>query len=185
MKEFFQTMTLPRAVILCSLIASIVLGYFAQQKSSRLEEIQRELAQVPSIAKEIQRLGIEVQQYQELAQGSTTGADFDFSGYIRSIAADDTLVGIGQVSIDPITRTPSKDIEDKIYRIRPANQNQRYQRSRIGNFLYKLEADSRRVKVTSIKITPAEKNRRPGEIGSDEWTFEASITSRSQVSSGS
>ena len=98
------------------------------------------------------------------------------------IAADDELVGIGQVKIDPTTRSPGKDIEDKIYKIRPANKNQRYDRKRVGNFLYKLEAESRRVKVTSLDLRPAD-NLKPGEIGDDRWTFEASITSRSQTSS--
>jgi hypothetical protein len=180
--DFFRHMNFPRAVILLSLMASAVLGYFVYEKKARLAEIERELALVRTkVAKEIQQMGIELAQYQELGTGSTTGAEFDFDPYIRSIAATETLVEIGEVEISPTTKSPSKDVKDSIYKIKPFNKNKRLTRSRIGNFLYKLEADSRRVKVTSLKLTPFKKIK-PGEVGEDVWTFEAAITSRSQVS---
>ena len=179
---FLRNMNFPRAVIFVSFTASAVLGYFVYEKRSRLAEIERELYEVEhTLAKEIQQMGIELAQYQELGTGSTTGAEFDFDPYIRSIAATETLVEIGEVEISPLRKNPSKDVQDSIYKIKPFNKNKRLTRSRIGNFLYKLEADSRRVKVTSLKLTPFKKVK-PGEVGEDVWTFEASITSRSQVS---
>ena len=57
---------------------------------------------------------------------------------------------------------------------------QRSRRASIANFLFTLEQDSRRVKVTSIRIDPFAKLK-PGELGGDEWTFEAEITSRRKI----
>ncbi len=59
----------------------------------------------------------------------------------------------------------------------PAEKTQRFTLGQIGNFLYKLEADSRRVKVTYFKIQPFEKVA-PGQVGKDAWNFEAELTTR-------
>ncbi len=179
MIDFFRNMSFPRAVIVVSLLASCALGYFVREKTTRLAEIESELARVPDLVTDIQRLGVELTQYQEVANGDTVGADGDFDPYIRGIAAS-PFVGIGQLLVNPSQRNPAKDIEDRIYSIKPAQKTQKYHQSKIGNFLYKLEADSRRVKVTRFKLTPFKKVN-PGEVGQDQWTFEITITSRSQV----
>lgn len=181
MSDFFRQMNFPRAVILVSLLASVVMGWFVYEKTARLEEVHGELERVPAVVREIQRLGIELQQYEDIS-GPGTEADFDYDPYIRSIAAA-PRVGIGQVRIDPSQRDYSRDVEDRTYQIRLQNKTQKYHQSKIGNFLYKLESDNRRVKVTRLKLTPAE-TVRPGEIGRDSWTFEAAITERRQKPQG-
>ena len=180
MKDFFGNMNFPRAVIIVSLLASAVLGYFVRERTDRLAQIHEELRRVPELVKSIQQLGITHTQYQEAAAGKAGVSDNDYDPYIRRIAADD-LVGIGQVQIDP-SKKKSKDTEDRIYKIKPAQKNQKYYRAKIGNFLYKLETDSRRVKVTRFKLTP-HKKLKPGDVGNDQWTFEATITSRMQITS--
>jgi hypothetical protein len=181
MKEFFATMTFPRGVILVSLLASIGLGVLVYKRRTRLAEIERELAATPKVIKEIQQLGIEFTNLKEVAGGEIVrGEDIDFETYIRQQAGD-KMVEIGQVDTTPSPpRNYQAGVEDHVFKIKPANATQRFQRSRIGNFLYKLEADSRRVKVTSLKLTPSNKRLKPGEIGDDLWTFEASITVRSK-----
>ncbi len=183
MSDFFRNLNFPRAVILVSLVAAGVLGYLLVQRSARLEEIHSELRRAPQLAQEIQNLGIELDQYQQLAKGSNSLDTSDFSTFIRKTAAT-KLVGIGEVEVIPSERSPARDIVDKIYKIRPATKNQSYVRGKIGNFLYKLEADNPRLKVTDIQMTPADKIR-PGEVGNDQWTFEASVTARAQVGSDS
>ena len=183
MLDFFRNMTFPRAVIVISLLASCVLGYFVYEKTTRLDEIHNELDLVPNLVTEIQRLGVELTQYQEVANGDTVGSDGDFDPYIRAIAASE-FVQLGQLIINPSRRNPAKDIEDRIYVIKPAQKTQKYHQSKIGNFLYKLEADSRRVKVTHFKLSPFKKVS-PGEVGADQWTYEVTITSRSQIAPSS
>ena len=170
----------PRVVIILALTLSGVLGWLVYERSSRLDQIQAELRMVPNLVRDIQKLGIELNNYQEAASGEILkGEDYDAETYIREIAAD-PKVNIGQVRTQPSTKSPYSDVEDRIYKIQPDTRNPRFTRSMIGNFLYKLEADSRRVRVTSLKLTPANKIK-PGEIGDDIWTFEAAITTREKV----
>ena len=178
MKDFFRNMNFPRAVILLSLIASAVLGWFVYEKTNRLTAVQKELRAVPELARSIQQLGIELEQLQGDDSGAGVGQEDQFDPYIRETAAS-AVVGIGQVKIDPSKRDYNATVVDNIYKIRLANKNQRYHRSKIGNFLYKLEADSPRVKVTSFTLTPMGKVK-PGQIGPDEWKFEAELTSRTR-----
>jgi len=56
-----------------------------------------------------------------------------------------------------------------------------FQRLRIANFLYTLEYDSRRVKVTDMKLEIAEKKPKPHEVPADEWFFDAEVTSRQRA----
>lgn len=174
---FFRNLNFPRGVILVSLLASCGLGWLVYQRTQQLEEIQRDLELVPGLVQDIQKLGIELNNYQEIASGEILkGEDYDAETYIREIAADEN-VNVGQVKTTPSLKSPYRDVVDRIYKIQPDGRNPHYTRLQIGNFLYKLEADSRRVRVTSLKLTPSSKLK-PGEIGDDNWTFEAAITTR-------
>jgi len=177
---FLRTLNFPRGVIIVSLILSAGLGHLVHKRGRRLEEIQTELKLVPQLVREIQRLGIELNNYQDGSSGEILkGEDYDAETYIREIAADPN-VSIGQVKTTPSKKSPYRDVEDHIYKIVPDSRNPRFNRSQIGNFLFKLESASRRVRVTSIKITPSSKAK-AGEIGDDIWTFEAAITTREKV----
>jgi len=177
---FLSGMNFPRGVIIASLAASAGFGYMVYERGQRLEQIQSELKLVPNLVRDIQKLGIELNNYQEAASGEILkGDDYDAETYIREIAADPN-VNIGQVKTTPSKKSPYRDVEDRIYKIVPDSRNPRFTRSQIGNFLYKLEAASRRVRVTSLKLIPANKLK-AGEIGDDVWTFEAAITTREKV----
>jgi hypothetical protein len=177
---FFRSMNFPRGVILVSLLLSVGLGYFVYKRGQRLEQIHIQVKLVPQLVRDIQKLGIELNNYQEVSSGEILkGEDYDAETYIREIAADPN-VNIGQVKTTPSKKAPYRDVEDHIYKIVPDSRNPRFSRSQIGNFLYKLESASRRVRVTSVKLIPSSKLK-AGEIGDDIWTFEAAITTREKV----
>ena len=178
---YLSKLNFPRGVILVSLLASTGLGYLVWARANRLAEIRVELDKVKGLCREIQELGVQLDQLQRAKRREGLTGQDDPETYIRSIAAHER-VGIGQLRTTPSVKSPFRDVEDRIYKIQPANKNQRYSRSQIGNFLYQLEAESRRVKVTSLKLTPFKKIKQ-GEIGDDVWTFDAAITSRSKVES--
>ncbi len=179
---FLSKLNFPRGVILVSLLASTGLGYLVWARANRLAEIRVELGLVKGLCRAIQELGVQLDQLQRAKRrDGLTDSQKDPETYIRSIAAHER-VGIGQLRTTPSVKSPFRDVEDRIYKIQPANKNQRYSRSQIGNFLYQLEAESRRVKVTSLKLTPFKKIKQ-GEIGDDVWTFDAAITSRSKIES--
>ncbi len=183
MSDFFRNMNFPRAVIVVSLLVSAVLGYFVKEKTDRLAEILVELERTPDLVREIQELGIEVDQYQELAKGSGDLDETDFTTFIRVTAADD-LAGIGELEIIPSEKSPRSDIRDQMYKIRPAERSQKYSLSTLGNFLFMLEDNNPRLKVTHIKLDPFQ-NLKPGQVGNDQWKFEATVTARSQVANES
>lgn len=177
MKDFFANMNFPRAVIVVSLLASVVLAYLLLDYRGRLDEMNVQKLSIKGDIRGIQERALQLDSLQTTASGDKIlGAENNLEMYIRS-ACTNEAIGLGQVETIPTTSTVSKEIEDRKIRIRPANKTARYRRGQIGNFLYKLEADSPRIKVTTFKLTPVDKVR-PGEIGQDIWTFEAEITSR-------
>lgn len=180
MKTFFSNMTFPRAVILFSLTGSLVLGYFVYMRTQRLTQLERDLQRAPSVVQKIQEHAWRLDELHRAAdKEGLKGEQSDPELYIRRVASQDN-VNIGQVDTSVSEATPERGVLDRKYKIRPTNKNESFHRGSIGNFLYKLEADSRRVKVTSLKMTPVGRVK-PGEIGDDLWTFEAEITSRQAV----
>lgn len=176
MKNFLASMTFPRWVILTSLLGSCFLGWVVWNKTRRLAEVEVELARVKPLVQKIQENALRLNALQKAADKEGLKGEGDPELYIRRVAQQDN-VNIGQVVITPRTTTPEKNIEDRHYGIRPNNRTERFTRLHIGNFLFKLEEDSRRVKVTDLKINPVERVK-PGELANDSWTFEATITSR-------
>jgi hypothetical protein len=88
-------------------------------------------------------------------------------------------VEVGNLDLTSLQADPfTKGVVDKKYNIRPDNRERTFVRTTIANFLWTLEQQSRRVKVTNIKIENADKRVKPQEIPNDKWTFEAEITSR-------
>jgi hypothetical protein len=178
-KRFFSGMSFPRAVILFCSIGSVVLGVLVYMRSTRLSQVEADLKRVPQVVHDIQVDAYRLSDLQRLADAEKFKAQSEPESYIRAIAMDGKI-NVGQVNITKRTATPARGIEDSIYKIEPQTKTQRYTRGQIGNFLYKLEADSRRVKVTRLKLTPHEKVS-PGEIGKDQWVFEAELTTRQKL----
>jgi hypothetical protein len=179
MKSFFARMSFPRAVVLFCTLGSIVLGVLVFLRTRRLSEVQAELQRVPALIKEIQTDAYRLSDLLDKASDENLKAQDEPETYIRAIATDGKIA-LGQIDIATSEKSPARGIEDKIYKITPMTKSQKFPRGAIGNFAYKLEADSRRVKVTRMKLTPFEKVA-PGEIGKDQWVYEIELTTRTKV----
>jgi len=179
-----ESLTFPRMMILASFVGSLVAGYLVWNKSQELEQLELDKIMAPTVVKSIQTKAVELDQLLSALNREGLKGDIinDMETYIRE-KANDPKINIGQVDLSPSRTEPDKGIEDIKYKIRPKEKTQRARRGSIANFLYKLEQDSRRVKVTSIRIDPYEKLK-PGELGGDTWTFEAEITSRRAKAEG-
>jgi hypothetical protein len=175
----FRRMSFPRAVILFCTLGSLALGTLVYLRSRRLSEVEAELRRVPEIIKEMHTDAYRLEDLRRSASAEKFKAQSEPETYIRAIAVDGKI-NMGQIDISKQTKSPAKGIEDSIYKITAQTKTQRYTRGQIGNFLYRLEADSRRVRVTRIKLTPYEKVA-PGEIGKDQWVFEAELTTRTKI----
>jgi hypothetical protein len=179
--SFFSRMSFPRAVILFCGLGSLGLGTLVYLRSQRLAEVKVELDNVPKIVMEIQANAYKLEELSRSAGSEKFKAQSEPLSYIIGISAEPN-VEMGQLKIDKNTRPMAKGIEDNVYKITPDTKTQKYQRLKIGNFLYRLEEASRRVKVTRLKLTPFEKVS-PGDIGKDAWTFEADLTTRIKTES--
>ncbi len=176
MKRPQGRMNFPRWVILAMLLTSGALGWFVYEKGTRLAAVHDELHRVPVLVKEIQQQALRLDALQGLADKEGLIGETDPEYYIQRIAALEN-VQIGATSINPSVFQTFRGVEDHKYTIRPQDKSRRYKRIRIGNFLYKLEEESRKVKVTGIELTPTARIKK-GEIGDDNWTFEVELTSR-------
>jgi hypothetical protein len=167
MKSFFQNLNLARGIILVSLIGCLALSEMKDNLNIKMQPLVKDLMQT-------------AQRHTTLARtlkDDSLGNQADLETYIRKVAAKDK-VEIGNVNMTFSPEQRSKTVVDKVYRVKSDARERTFQRLRIANFLYTLEFDSRRVKVTDLKLEVAEKKSKPHEVPNDEWFFEAEVTSR-------
>ena len=181
--SFFQNMNLARAIILLSILGSCAVGWFGWQKSKELEDLRLSLeVRVPKLGQEIQALSLRHTSLRDERNSDGLAGEPNPSSYIRRVG-DEKNVNIGDLDVDPSESRPSPGLVDKKYRIRPSNKELKYKRMRISNFLYKLEASSPRVRVTGIRIDPAQRRLRPNQLPDDWWVFDIEVTSRQKDAS--
>jgi hypothetical protein len=187
MKKFLQQITFARFLIVACLVGSVVLGGMAWNRRKANEELRGALA----TGGEFERLTRETQENSRLFtqlmkehESQDLGAQSNPDSYIRRHAYDDTA-RLGDVDILPNERSYGKYV-DKTYKITPKDKDQAYSRTAIGNFLYNLEANSSRVRVTELEIrtqTPKGRRLNPEDVPEDKWTFTATVASRTRTDS--
>ena len=184
MLRALRSMTFPRAMILGTFLGSLVTGWFVYKKTTELRQLEQDVARAPAVVAAIHVRAQELDQLLSAANREGLKGDIlnDIETYIRQKASGPNI-NLGQVDLTPSTTEPFRGVEDLKYKIKPREKTQRALRGSIANFLYTLEQDSRRIKVTSIKIDPFEKLK-PGQLSNDYWTFEAEITSRRALEGG-
>jgi 2',3'-cyclic-nucleotide 2'-phosphodiesterase (5'-nucleotidase family) len=182
MKSFFRDMNLARGIILFAVVGSIALGAVGWKQQQKLNDLKENLTDdTPKLVKDLMRLGHQHTQLKRAAgKEGLSGGQADFNTYIRNAANKDG-VDLGEVKLNGSPQERGKGVVDLTETIVPADRERRYERYKIANFLYALERDSHRVKVTRIKMNVAEKNVKPHEIPDDTWTFEAAVTSRQRT----
>lgn len=184
MKTFFQQMNLARAIMLLALIGSVVLASIGWKHHTELEELRlNEDKDVPKLVQQIEQLARRHTQLSKALRQENLVGQADLESYIRKVATADK-VEVGDLKLLPADDQRTKGIVDKKYTIKISDRERQFARSRISNFLYKLESESRRVKVTHLVFETAEKKLKPHELPNDMWTFEAEVTSRQRVEEG-
>ena len=178
MNDFFKSMNLARAIIVLTIPLGAALWYFQNSKATRRDEIQENLdRRIEPLLSSIQQLAVDHSRLsKELNSEGIRGQD-NPQTYIRRVATS-SKVEIGDVRITESKRNPLPGIEDRVYTIRPSNTDRGFQRVKISNFLYKLEEDSSRIKVTDISLDIAQKRVKNHIVPNDDWTFTAQVTSR-------
>ncbi len=184
MKNALANMTLARWIIVVSLLASIGLGYYGYNLHTRRLELESALkTEVRAVALDLRTLA---RQYSVLSkqvdrEGFSENVK-DPATYIRQIAAGKD-VQIGDITVDPPSEAENiKGVLDTRYGMKPSSRDRGYGRLNIANFLFKLESESRRMRVTRLRMEPEAKSVRPETVlESDSWRWEAEVTTRTKI----
>ena len=179
MKNYFKEFNLARAIILVAIVGSLAFAFLGWRQTQKLDELRDNLDKdVPKLVKEVESLGRKHTLLTKSKNADELVAEKNLESYIRRAAGADS-VEIGEVDLKPSKNTVGKGVIDQKYRITPHEKDRQFQRSRIANFLYKLESDSRRVRLTDVALDLAEKKKvRSHEIPEDVWTYDVELTSR-------
>jgi hypothetical protein len=178
MKSFFANMNLARWIIVASVAGTLVLAFTGWKLHSRRVELERALeVAVPEQALELQVLARRYSKLYKEAEREGLKGQADPQSYIRTLASDEH-VALGQVEVITAPETtPRKGVVDRKYTIRPQSRDRGFPRDRIANFMWKLESESRRVRVTMAQLDP-EKPLKPHEHPTDSWKWTVEVTSR-------
>ena len=176
------SMNLARWIILLSILAAIGLGAFGWtliQERKTLE--QALLVAVPKRAQDIQILSRQYSRLNSEFEREGLKAQAKPEQYIRSLASN-PKVGLGGVKVDlkAGTNTSAKGVADLRYTIKPQESKTAHGRDRIANYMWLLEHESRRVRVTQIRLDPQGKYE-PWEPAGDQWEWDIEVTSRQKV----
>lgn len=178
--SFFKGLNFPRVVVLMSFLGSVVLLYLDVTLGQKLDRLRTEAETTgPETVRRIQETSHRLRQLQKQLEDDKWTGQNNPGTYVREIAQSNE-VRLGQVDVTPMNSDSlGNGIVDKKYTIKPVDTDRGWGRQLIGNFLFKLEDDSQRVRVTSLKIHPPPKARvRPADFPADEWTYVIEITSR-------
>ncbi len=181
--SLFSNLNLARGIMLVALLLSAVLAFVGWRQRDALEELKADRDRnFPALVPQLMTSGRKHTQLAKNLDKEGLKGQANLMTYAVTCATAD-LVEIG--AIDP---TQSKDpnvgvkgIVDQKLSIKPQDPKRGFPRTRIANYLYTLEHDSRRVKVTDIEITLANPKVSHQEVPDDSWTFQAEITSRQRV----
>jgi hypothetical protein len=183
MKAFFANLTLARWIILLSLLASIGLGWYGFKLHQRRVDLEAALSsEARTIALDLRNLARRYTVLMKQSEREGLEGQSDPATYIRRIAASPD-VKIGDTTVDPPSEAENiKGVLDTRYGIKPSSRDRGYGRLNIANFLYKLESESRRMRVTRVRLEPEAKSTKPELVlENDSWRWEAEVTSRTKI----
>jgi len=178
MINMIRNLNLARAIILFSILGSCYLAWINWKHYQEVTFLRGTFARVvPDLCREIQAKSMEHTKLTRDIKGDRYADQASPESYIRQIA-DDPQVNIGVPEVDSGTSARPGGIIDNTFTIRPTDRKREFTHDHIARFLYKLEADSPQVRVTSIKLDLLGKNIKPDEIPPDTWTWTAIMTNR-------
>lgn len=180
MSAFLQSLNFARVMMLVALLGSLVLGYTGWNQYQTLEGLRDDLsARMPEFVRKLEDAGRRHSQLAKNYDKEALKGQQNLQSYAMQCATDDR-VEIGDIDPQPSIdkNAGPKGIEDQKLMIKPKDPKRGYTRLRIANFLYRLEEQSRRVKVTDLEFTLSGSKVAKHEVPEDSWTFSCEITSR-------
>jgi hypothetical protein len=182
--SFFQHLNLARVIIIFSLLGSLFLAWNGMQEQEKVDQLRNVFASaVPKVCTEIQELSLLNTKLIGDVKGDKLLSQASPESYIRG-CADHPSVQVGEVDMTSRNRPGQAGIIDKITTIRPFDRKRQFPHYKIAQFLYRLEADSRQVKVTSIKMDLEGGSKDLDKIPADNWSYDVEVTNRVKEDTG-
>ncbi|HIG11733.1 MAG: hypothetical protein ABGY71_13015 [bacterium] len=184
--KFIKSLNLARLIIIASLVAACLLGWSGSAAKGERDALSGVFAKdVPRVCREIQELSLLNTKLMGEVKGDKLLSQASPESYIRG-CADHPSVQIGEVDMGSRNKHGQAGIVDRISSIRPFEQGRgrrEFSHYKIAQFLYRLEADSRQIKVTNIRMDLVGSSRDLDKIPGDTWTFDIEVTNRVKESS--
>ena len=178
MIQLIRSLNLARAIILFSILGSCYLAWINWEQYQEVKDLRSRFSRdVADVCQEIQTLSLQHTKLSGDIAGDRYLNQASPESYIRQIA-DDPQVNIGIPDINYGSSARPGGILDNTFTIRPTDRKREFTHDHIARFLYKLEAESPQIKVTSIKLDLQGKNIKPGDIPADAWTWTTVMTNR-------
>jgi hypothetical protein len=177
-RSLLAKLNLARAIILFSLVGALVLAWRGWTARTELRDLEDSLdREIPRLVEEIQKASADHSRLAGDMQGDAFLRQRNLESYILQMASKPD-VAVGDLKTTPDEDVPMPGVTDEKYRIQPKDRARQYTRTQIANFMYYLEAESRRVKVTSARVELVGSKVKPHEVPPDSWSFELEVTSR-------
>ncbi|MCE9594030.1 MAG: hypothetical protein K8S98_07550 [Planctomycetes bacterium] len=185
MKAFFHNMTVERWVILTSFIVALGLGGvgFFKFHRERVELEDALKADVIKLAQDTQASAMKYSKlYKEADLQELTGSQSNMESFVRTLATrKEASLGQIDVRISESPNTLRKGVQDLRYTLQPQNRERAFSRIGIANYLYLLESESRRLRVSHLRLTLSPKNLKEWDFppnNPEQWFWDAEVLSR-------
>lgn len=182
LKSMWSSMNTARWIMVMGGLGSIALGANGWRLHTQRVELEAALVTdgpIERTVQKIQYLGKQCTKLQSDADREGLSGQSEPILYFRGLATDPNVrfggVEVGELSPQVII----KGTEDRRYQLKP-QVDKGQPRDRIVYYMYLLESKSRRVRVTSIQLTPEQKLKE-WEPSNDIWKWNIDLTSRTKV----
>ncbi|MEM9379008.1 MAG: hypothetical protein AAGB93_03585 [Planctomycetota bacterium] len=167
------------------LVGSAVLGYLIMGQKKVIDELSAALepgGEIESLAEDILGYSHLYTAYKERSarEGVKDNDEKGVQTYVREIAQRPRVMW-GNVRIpNPTERQRLQGYNDRAYRLTPQEKGMAFDRPRIANFMYLLEFESRKLRVTNIDLKVAERVDKH-EVPEDKWAVDLTVTMRERI----
>lgn len=178
-------MNLARAIIVLSLLGSAVGGWLAWDLHTKRVDLEVALEdEVPQMCHDLLVESSKHTRLYKEYQNTGSGPQDNLKSYIVKQAVRENVF-LGDVTLsnreDSLGRLNAVDKRVTI-QPPPSMKGRGQDRTKIANFLYYLEQDSRRLRVTKVHLEPENRRLEEHEISNDRWLWEAEVTIRQKKS---
>ena len=185
MKQFFSNMSVERWVIVTSLLLATALGSVGFFKFHRERVVLEDAleADIVQLAQQTHSAAMKYSRlYKEADLQELTGSQGNMESFLRTLATrKEASLGQVDVKISESANSIRKGVQDIRYTVQPQNRDRAFQRIGIANFLFMIEDESRRLRVSHLRLTLSPKNLKEWDFPPNNpelWFWETEVLSR-------